>query len=280
MFFEFFGFVFWSVGVFSLVCLSVCVLLLPTAIITPPPRRAALHHHQQQKVINSRTTRTNSTNRTRRRSPRRSRRCRAAARARGTFILFLLCLGCCWVLLGDERFCGCVCVEHTLHTHTHTHTLHTHTHTHTHSKPTHQRVTTYSVSSSSPRVLCRCFVFLCGCCGVKRGSGGAVGDATAGRERLFGEGEREERVCAHTHNADTTTLPQRTRHHQNTHNNPNLVGRARPKSQMRRSQSALTNRLEGLRSRCKTPALCTYLRPRSTFGFLCVFGCGCVWGGC
>lgn len=40
--------------------------------------------------------------------------------------------------------------------------------------------------------------------------------------------------------------------------------RARPKSQIVRSQLALTNRLEGFKSRCKTLALCKYLRPRST----------------
>lgn len=40
--------------------------------------------------------------------------------------------------------------------------------------------------------------------------------------------------------------------------------RASPKSQILRSQFALTSRLLGLRSRCSTLALCTYLRPRST----------------
>jgi len=41
--------------------------------------------------------------------------------------------------------------------------------------------------------------------------------------------------------------------------------RASPKSQIFRSQFALTSRLLGLRSLCKTLALCTYLSPRSTY---------------
>lgn len=38
--------------------------------------------------------------------------------------------------------------------------------------------------------------------------------------------------------------------------------RARPKSQILRSQFSLTRMLLGLRSRWTTPAECTYLRPR------------------
>lgn len=41
---------------------------------------------------------------------------------------------------------------------------------------------------------------------------------------------------------------------------------ASPKSQILRSQEALSSRLLGLRSRCSTLAVCTYLRPRSTCG--------------
>lgn len=40
--------------------------------------------------------------------------------------------------------------------------------------------------------------------------------------------------------------------------------RARPKSQIFKSQEALSSRLLGLRSRCRTPAVWMYLRPRST----------------
>mmetsp|Transcript_144 Transcript_144/g.586 ORF Transcript_144/g.586 Transcript_144/m.586 type:complete len:253 (+) Transcript_144:1308-2066(+) len=40
---------------------------------------------------------------------------------------------------------------------------------------------------------------------------------------------------------------------------------ASPKSQMQRSQLALTRRLEGLMSRCMTSAECTYLRARRTW---------------
>ena len=45
------------------------------------------------------------------------------------------------------------------------------------------------------------------------------------------------------------------------HPEPHLV-RARPKSQILRSQDALSSRLLGFRSRCSTFAVCTYLRPR------------------
>lgn len=41
--------------------------------------------------------------------------------------------------------------------------------------------------------------------------------------------------------------------------------RARPKSHMARSQLALSTRLDGLRSRCRTLALWMYLRPRRSW---------------
>ena len=40
--------------------------------------------------------------------------------------------------------------------------------------------------------------------------------------------------------------------------------RARPKSHIFRSHDAFSSRLLGLRSRCSTLAVCTYLSPRST----------------
>ena len=45
---------------------------------------------------------------------------------------------------------------------------------------------------------------------------------------------------------------------------PTHLVRASPKSQILRSQVALSSRLEGLRSRCSTEAECRYLRPRSS----------------
>ena len=43
------------------------------------------------------------------------------------------------------------------------------------------------------------------------------------------------------------------------------LARAKPKSQILRSQLALRRRLLGFKSRCKTPALCTYFNPRRSW---------------